>query len=38
MTFDYQGLLITRGSDRDHLVELADEVLTRSSDAVRAHV
>ena len=38
VTFDYQGLLITRGSDRDHLVELADEVLTRSSDAVRAHV
>ena len=38
VTFDFQGLLITRGSDRDRLVQLADEVLTRSRDVVRAHV
>jgi len=38
VTFDFQGLLITRGTDRDHLIRLADEVLTRTRDAVRSHV
>jgi transcriptional regulator with XRE-family HTH domain len=38
VSFDYQDLLITRGGDRDHVIQLADEVLTRSRDAVRAHV
>jgi hypothetical protein len=38
VSFDFQGLLITRGSDRDDLIRRADEVLTRSREAVRAHV
>ena len=38
VNLDFQDLLITRGSDQDHLIELADDVLTRSRDAVRAHV
>ena len=38
VTFDYQDLLITRGGDRDHLIHLADQVLTQSREAVRAHV
>jgi transcriptional regulator with XRE-family HTH domain len=37
-SFDYQGVLVTRGSDRDRLIELADEVLTRSRDVVRSFV
>jgi hypothetical protein len=37
-SFDFQGLLITRGRDRDHLIELADDVLARSRAVVRAHV
>jgi transcriptional regulator with XRE-family HTH domain len=33
-----QGLLTTRGSDRDHLIQLSDELLTESMDIIRAHV
>ena len=38
VTINVQGLLTTRGSDRDQLIQLADEVLTQSQDAVKAHV
>ena len=38
VTFDYQGLLITSGSDQDKRIQLADKVLTRSQDAVNARV
>jgi transcriptional regulator with XRE-family HTH domain len=38
VTFDYEDLLIASDNDRDHLIQLADQVLTRSRDTVRAHV
>jgi len=38
VTFDFQGLLITRGPDQAHLIELADRMLTRSRATVQAHV
>lgn len=38
VTFDFQGLLITSGSDQDELIQLAHEVLTQSHDAVKARV
>lgn len=38
VTINVQGVLITRGDDQDQLIQLADEVLTQSQDAVQAHV
>ena len=38
VTINVQGLLTTRGSDQDQLIQLADEVLTQSQDAVTALV
>ena len=38
VTINVQGLLTTRGSDQDDLIQLADEVLTNYTDAVKAHV
>lgn len=38
VTINVQGVLTTRGDDRDRLIRLADEVLTQSRDTVRAHV
>lgn len=37
-TFNFQGLLITRGRDRDELVEFAEKVLTQSQETVQAVV
>ena len=37
-TINFQGLLTTRGSDQDDLIQLADEVLTKYTGAVMAHV
>jgi transcriptional regulator with XRE-family HTH domain len=37
-TFDFQGLLTTTGVDREHLIQLADEVLTQAQATVQAHV
>jgi hypothetical protein len=34
----FEDLLITRDADRDQLIHLADEVLERARDTVRAHV
>lgn len=38
VTINVQGLLTTSGDEREQLIQLADEVLTQSQDAVRAHV
>ena len=38
VTINVQGLLTTSGSERDSLVQLADEVLTQAQAAVNAHV
>lgn len=38
VTINVQGILTTRGDDQDQLIQLADEVLTQSQDAVKAHV
>ena len=38
VTLNFPGLLITRGSDQDELIQLADEVLTQSEDVVKARV
>lgn len=38
VTINVQGLLTTRGSDQQDLIELADRVLTQSQDTVRAIV
>ena len=38
VTINLQGVLTTRGDDRQQLIQLADEVLTQSQDAVKAHV
>ena len=37
-TFDFQGLLTTSGSERDQLIELADDVLTQAQETAQAHV
>lgn len=38
VTINVQGVLTTRGSDQEDLIELADRVLTQSQDTVRAIV
>lgn len=38
VTINVQGILTTREDDQDQLIQLADEVLTQSQDAVKAHV
>jgi transcriptional regulator with XRE-family HTH domain len=38
VNFNYEGLLITSDSDRDQLIQLADELLTQSHDIVKARV
>lgn len=38
VTFNFQGLLITHGNDQDQLIQVADELLTQSDSAVKAHV
>ena len=38
VTINAQGILTTSGSERDSLVQLADEVLTQAQAAVNAHV
>jgi transcriptional regulator with XRE-family HTH domain len=38
VNFNFEGLLITNGSDQDQLIQLADEVLTQSHDIVKARV
>lgn len=38
VTINVQGLLTARGSDRDQLIQLADQVLRQSQDAVRTRV
>lgn len=37
-TFDFQSLLTTSGSERDQLIQLADDVLTQAQATVQAHV
>jgi len=38
VTINVQGILTTRGRDQDQLIQLADELLTRSNEVVNAHV